>query len=108
MQKNQKGFAALGAIVLVVIVFVVIGGGYLVLKNQDKVSVARTESVATSEAKSKITANGTPENATKAVTQQLDTEIMIEDDGAEKEASATQLDASTLSGVQEAVDASKL
>lgn len=106
MHRKQQGFAAIGAVLLLVVVSIVVGGGYYVLKNQDTdTSTSETTPIVK---KATITANGTPENAAKAVAAQLDTEIKIEDDGASQETAQTSLDSTSLNGVQESINASKL
>lgn len=99
--KSQKGIAAIGAIVLLIVVLVVVATGYLVLRNREDAPVI-TEDTATT------APNGTVENAVNATNQQIENEIAREDEALSSEDKETELDASTLSELEGAANESNL
>ena len=91
MNKKQSGIAAVGALLVVLVLLVVGGAGYMVMKKNTKTAKPDAslstikKTVDTSVAK----ADGTAATAAKAATTQVSNEIKTEDDGLEAEDTAT-------------------
>jgi hypothetical protein len=89
LKSNQKGFSPVFLVAIVIVILAVIGGAYAVMNRQD---LAGTTNDAIVEMTDETVANGTPENAVKAVSEQISTEIMAEDAAMKLEEEATKIE----------------
>ncbi len=105
MKQRQKGFSPLYIVIMIVVVAVTVGGFYAVRhRNQltDNANNALAREV------DETIANGTPENAVKAVIEQVATEISAEDTAMKMEEEAIELDESYVNDLEAVVNESDL
>lgn len=98
MKINQKGFSPV-FIVAAVIVILGIGGGFYYVNSRNN-DMEMNNAVA--EVADDTIANGTPSNAVKAVSEQISTEIIAEDEAMKIEEEATKLEDSVIEDLKEA------
>ena len=103
MQSKQRGFAAQGALILLVVVLVIVGAGYVVVKRQNKQLNSEGTKVSNTVQKI-IPVDGTPKSAVSEISSQLSKEIKIDDDSLrDEENESTSVDSSVVSGVEGAL-----
>ena len=107
MKLTQKGFAAQGAIVLLLVVAVLVGAGYVVMSRQNKQSNSEGSEV-TSSVKKTIPVDGTPKSTVNEISSQVAKEVKIDDDSTKEEENESKIDEAAAKEVGESVHETNL
>jgi len=97
LKHSQKGFSPL-YIVIALVAVLVVGGGYYAVRHKNELSDSTNNALARTV--DETVANGTPENAIKAVAEQVATEISAENTAMRLEEEATELEGSYIDNLE--------
>lgn len=107
MKLRQKGFAAQGAVILLLVVGVLVGTGYVVMSRQNKQSNSESSEISTT-SKKVIPVDGTPKSTVSEISSQVAKEVKIEDDSMKEEENESKIDEAAAKEVGESVHETNL
>jgi len=103
----QKGFAAQGVVILLVVVLVLFGTGYVVVSRQNK-QLNTESSEASISAKKRIAVDGTTKSAVSEISTQVSNEIKADDDSMKEEENESKVDEAVTKEVGDSINEKSL
>jgi uncharacterized protein HemX len=107
MKLAQKGFAAQGAVILLLVVAVLVGTGYVVMSRQNKQSNSES-SEESGVTKKVIPVDGTPKSTVDEISSQVAKEVKIDDDSMKEEENESKIDEAAAKEVGDSVHETNL